>query len=86
MKLYTGQPFNRLTIFAFVRAKGTCYYWLCRCVCGMFKILRIHQVTSGRIKSCGCLQRENIQRSKAMANRANEIYGMQKEMKQAGYL
>lgn len=86
MKLYTGLLFNRLTVFAFVRRKGAKYYWLCRCVCGRFKVVPVHSVIAGLIKSCGCLRQVNIERSKNKINRVNEIYNIQEQMKRVGYL
>lgn len=32
---------------------------MCLCSCGTRKVIRAKHVTSGRIKSCGCLRREN---------------------------
>lgn len=35
-------------------------YWLCQCDCGNTRIVPIDSLTSGKCKSCGCLQREKI--------------------------
>ena len=33
--------------------------WLCRCECGIEKTVIKHHLISGKIKSCGCLQRDH---------------------------
>lgn len=33
-------------------------YWLCVCACDAFVIVREYHITSGAVKSCGCLRRE----------------------------
>jgi hypothetical protein len=35
------------------------YAWLCVCDCGTEAVIRGHQLTTGRTKSCGCLQRDS---------------------------
>ena len=39
-------------------SKGHGYKWLCQCDCGNTKKIRIDAITSSRVKSCGCLQKE----------------------------
>lgn len=34
-------------------------YWHCYCTCGKWTIVSAHNLVSGHIKSCGCLQAEN---------------------------
>ena len=58
MRTRTGERFGRLVVLEFHHAKGTHYYWKCRCDCGNYKIVRIDNLTSGTVKSCGCLNRE----------------------------
>ena len=36
--------------------------WLCQCDCGNKKIIRGASLTSGRIKSCGCLHKETCKK------------------------
>src|ERR1700684_987185 len=54
----TGQKFNSLTV---VKRVGTSEIgkngrplWLCRCDCGVEKVLRLHNVVKGQTKTCGC--------------------------------
>jgi hypothetical protein len=56
VKDLTAQTFNRLTVIRFVRRAH--YIWLCRCLCGKEVEVQGGSLTSGRTKSCGCLQRE----------------------------
>lgn len=55
----TGQKFARLTVLQRVENdKKQNSQWLCNCVCGNNIIVRGYHLKSGRIKSCGCLQKE----------------------------
>lgn len=59
----TGERFGRWTV---VRREGTNISpsgshrstWLCRCDCGVTKILTVKALRSGDTQSCGCLQKE----------------------------
>lgn len=61
----TGQRFGRLTV---VERKGIdsqrSILWLCRCDCGGEKVVPAYCLRKGRVKSCGCLERENRARLK----------------------
>lgn len=37
---------------------------VCQCDCGKRKTIRLSHLKAGRIKSCGCLQRETIENHK----------------------
>ena len=56
-----GQKFGRLTV---IKRMGNDKYrnsrWLCLCECGKEKIIRGSHLKSGDIKSCGCLQKEEL--------------------------
>lgn len=58
-KNIAGQRFGRLTA---IKRTGQDRFghsiWLCSCECGDTKEIAIHSLTSGRTKSCGCLDRE----------------------------
>ena len=59
----TGQTFGRLTALKLVPGRrGKCRNrrWYAKCSCG--NTIRAYQtnLTSGRTKSCGCLQRERV--------------------------
>lgn len=50
----TGQRFNKLTFIKFMGVRKQKTYWLCRCDCGIEKIIRTVDVTTGDTKTCGC--------------------------------
>lgn len=55
----TGQVFNRLTILE--RAENDKHggaMWKCLCECGNITTIRGAHIKNGRIKSCGCLNKE----------------------------
>ena len=55
-----GKTFGRLTpIEKFPRYKGRKTYYKCNCVCGNEKIVSRDNLISGKVKSCGCLRKEN---------------------------
>jgi len=68
-----GRVYGRLTVLPFTK-KDQRYsaYWLCQCSCGKKKFIRVDHLNSGRVKSCGCLNREETVRR----NKENIIHGM----------
>lgn len=56
----TGMKFGRLTALKkdHVNEKGA-HYWECLCDCGNIKVVAKGHLLSGKIKSCGCLAKEN---------------------------
>lgn len=51
----TGRKFGKLTAIAPTTAKKqTSIVWTCRCECGNTKLVACNQLTSGRVRSCGC--------------------------------
>lgn len=58
----TGQRFGRLEVISFSRdiKSGTRNrkYWNCVCDCGNAKEVRTDSLTSGNVKSCGCIKKE----------------------------
>lgn len=52
-----GKTYTRLTPICRVFDKSTTAYWACQCECGNYARVRGGQ---SRIKSCGCLQQENV--------------------------
>ena len=72
LKDLTGQRFGRLTVVT--RAKNTkngqCR-WLCKCDCGKEKIVRTTHLTSGKIKSCGCLLIDILKEKKSIHGMTN---------------
>ena len=57
----TGQKFERLTVIkrSYPNKDYGKAMWLCKCECGIEKIICGCNLRNGRIKSCGCLLREN---------------------------
>ena len=58
-----GKKFGRLLVLARennpgTRKNDTAAYWLCKCDCGSEKIIRGYSLTSGKTKSCSCLNVE----------------------------
>ena len=56
----TGQRFGRLTVIERAENKQNCTTWRCKCECGSIRIVRSCSLRSGRTKSCGCFQKEQI--------------------------
>ena len=53
-----GRKFNRLLVLRKVNNGKRMTYYECLCDCGNYHIANGAMIKSGRIKSCGCLQRE----------------------------
>lgn len=71
-----GKKFNRLTILNCFLKKGLLYH-LCKCDCGTTCEIRRTRVISGRCKSCGCLQKETMSKSRLKPNNLaakNQLY------------
>ena len=59
-KDYTGLKYNRLTFINYVKNdKWGKALWKCKCDCGNETIVNASSVTTGKTKSCGCLQLES---------------------------
>ena len=55
-----GQKYNKYTLVEFdSRLKGE-IYWLCKCDCGVEKVVNVRDVRRGKVKSCGCLKNRHI--------------------------
>ncbi len=59
-KNLTGQKFGHLTVLSFNSYKSGNALWLCRCYCGVEKVMSASNITSGRAISCGCNKRKRI--------------------------
>ena len=62
-KDYSGQRFGRITVVRYLEETEREFVnrrWLCKCDCGTIKQINIANLTSGSIRSCGCLQRERM--------------------------
>lgn len=54
-----GRVFTRLTILRICSYGPTGATWWCRCECGTEKAIIASKMIAGKIKSCGCLTKEN---------------------------
>ena len=104
MKQYkdlTGQRFGRLEVVKLDHKQqkinkngvktGSVYYWLCKCDCGNFKIIRASYLTNHLTQSCGCLKRETISKiakvtGKVHGQSNSRIYRIYKHMVNRCYL
>jgi hypothetical protein len=51
----TGNTFGKLTaLYTLTREVGERRFWMCRCECGVEKLIKAHNLTSGETNSCGC--------------------------------
>lgn len=57
----TGKRFGKLTAVKFSYTEKNKYYWDFKCDCGGETTLRTDYVKSGRVKSCGCLNKEQLE-------------------------
>ena len=53
-----GQKFIRLLVIAEAESINKRVAWLCRCDCGIEKIIKAEHLRDGTTKSCGCLNDE----------------------------
>lgn len=58
VKDLTGQRFGRLTVIGIHQTETRKTYWDCMCDCGNMKVVRSDSLQRGKIKSCGCLKKE----------------------------
>lgn len=55
----TGLRFERLKVLSYDKTISKRAFWLCECDCGAVKSLPGSDMKTGKIKSCGCLRKEN---------------------------
>lgn len=60
MKNYVGNKYGKLLVLEEVEKQKNNRMFLCECECGKQKIVRGTHLTSGRTKSCGCIQRNDL--------------------------
>lgn len=59
-----GNQFGRLTVLVIDRKDLDSHtYWLCRCVCGNYKVVRQTKLVTGRVRSCGCLRGNHLRKN-----------------------
>jgi len=75
---YIGMKFNRLTVLEPVEYKSKsgkpCIRYKCKCDCGKFTEVLLSNLTSGKVKSCGCLARE-LREQKLIAEMVGKKFG-----------
>lgn len=52
----TKQQFGKLTVLQLGYRKNNSLYWKCECKCGNITYVKTSDLTTGRVKSCGCLR------------------------------
>ena len=76
----TGQRFGMLTVVSEAspmsngKAKKS-YAWKVLCDCGETNVVRTHQLTSGRVKSCGCIKGSTRPSNESGHKGGNESHG-----------
>lgn len=84
-----GKKFGRLIILEYIGKINGHSYYKCQCNCGTIKKVRLDHLIHGRIRSCGCLQREIITegRKKAIKHGKSRtrLYGVLRDMKTRCY-
>lgn len=61
----TGQVFERLTVISFEKRVNRVSLFNCICICGNTKLLSSNTLLMGKTKSCGCLKKEIMSKTKS---------------------
>lgn len=77
---YVGKKFGLLTVLsvASLQDSSGAYCWICKCDCSKICRVRKHSVKTGRVRSCGCLQRTTAAQLASEMGRANRKHGKTK--------
>jgi len=69
----TGKNFNRLTVIkrSYPNTKQGHPRWLCKCDCGIEKVINGTDLRIGKTQSCGCLQREIVSKKRLKPRLSN---------------
>ena len=75
----TGQKFGRLTVIKrinnYISPSGSKKsQWLCQCECGNFINVVGQALTRNKTKSCGCLNRDNIEKKKNLSSKHPRLH------------
>ncbi|HGS8960199.1 TPA: AP2 domain-containing protein [Clostridioides difficile] len=70
----TNRKFGRLTAIKSTnkKAKSGHYIWICKCDCGNEIEVIESSLTTGKTRSCGCLQKEVMRENIKLATKANK--------------
>lgn len=72
IKDMTGQKFGRLTVIKYAYSdKSRCAVWVCKCECGNYVDAKGTELRYGRIKSCGCLQKDRARKVNTKHGKSN---------------
>lgn len=75
MKDLTNQTFGRLKVIGYAgKDKHQRALWYCKCKCGNTKVIPGFSLTSGSIRSCGCLRKESIRKNRYVPEYGNNSY------------
>lgn len=78
-----GQRFNQWLVLREANSRNNRRYFRCRCTCGVEKEVQMSNLTSGKSKSCGCLQKEWLDNFNTKhGHRYHELYDTWNSMKQ----
>lgn len=73
---YINKKYNKLTILSIV--KNDSEMWktkvLCKCDCGNEKVITLSNITNGRTKSCGCIQKASKKKQKTHGKSKTRLY------------
>lgn len=73
----TGRRFGRLVAVKMYAKKYKRTKWLCKCDCGVEKLIPLGSLTSGRAKSCGCYRKEvTSAKRKKHLQKDERLYGI----------
>lgn len=78
----SGKKFGRLTVIKQAGKKNNKITWLCKCDCGNEKIVKGIDLKRQHVKSCGCLKKELVPKSKIHGKRFTRLYAVWNSMKQ----
>ncbi len=67
-----GKEYGRLTIIDVYKSIDGSIWCRCKCKCGNEVVRRLHNVLSGRSRSCGCLHRESFAKMRERSKAKNE--------------
>lgn len=74
-----GNRYGRLTVVGRAPNQGTRAQWLCRCDCGIEKVVGGKQLRRGTTTSCGCYRKE-ISANQGRKNRMPEAEALRKSL------
>lgn len=73
----TGDRYDKMVVISFAYTRKGDAHWLCKCDCGNEKVVLGRNLSTGKIKACGCLMKEH--RSEWGKSRHNKTHGLTKE-------